>query len=1297
LGELSQSVIGRVSVGAARGSAPAPRIVWKPTAEDLLRPYVAGLARRWLEETPEQSFRVEDGTLAFVDISGFTRLTELLSTRGKSGAEELTGYLDDAFEALLAIAYENGGELVKWGGDAVLLWYSGPDHANRAVEACWRMQRTMKRVGRLKTSVGPCTLRMSVGVHSGSFHFFSVGSLHRELLVTGPAATMTAHLEAVAEAGEIIVSPATAELLDPDVLGNGKEDGILIGAAPRAYPAVCAVDDGMDRPSLSLPEPLRLHLQVQPVDSEHRQAAVAFVEFSGVGEALERLGSDGLAKALDVVMSRVQEACAAHRVTFWETDIAEDGGKVMLVAGAPTSTDDDAGQLLSAVREIIDGGGELRLRAGVNCGRIFTGGFGPEYRRTYSGKGDAINLAARLMGRSNTGQIFVSDAVLRRSRVVFDSTELASFLVKGKTQPIHAHELGARREGVRPRATAVESRFFGRDEPLEVLRTGLRGAIRGRGRCIELVGPAGIGKSRLVAELESGAVATRVISVLCDRYGASIPYAALKSLLVQCLDSEPGPDIEDAATALLDDIGRLAPDLLPFAPLLGRVLGVDVAATPEVAALDPRFVQERLELSVVRFLQVLIPGPTMLIFDDAHWMDDATGSLVRRLAGSIGSSSWMLLLARRPEEGAPDLVGISGPQRMEIAPLDELAVADLLRSLVDRYPLAPHLRDAIADRSGGNPLFLLELLEEVRRSGGAAALPDRVEGVFAAQVDRLVPSDRKILRAASVLGMTVSLTVAAEMLDDPDAARRLSELSDFLIPAGDGGLRFRQTMLRDAAYEGLPYVRRRALHARAGEVLERRAGPDTSSVAGLLSLHFGAAEDHGKAWHYARMAGDQAREIYANVEAATFYAQALKAGRALPSIDRMELAQVAESLGDARSRLGDFTRAEIDYRDARKWCDGLNRSRLLYKVALGADRRGGFRRALSLLTRSEQAIDKEVSSSAVRLRAEIRAHYGLVRLRQGRPAEAVQILRAAAALAEEADAPDVLITALVELDMAELASGVDSSGDHASRALDIQAATGRNPWLEARALNQLGIRAYYAGRWSDSVDLYRRSADACHRAGDSWTAAIENGNIAEVLADQGYFEQARPMLEEVLGVFQAAGTPSFIAEGSRILGRLASRQGHTEKAGHLLEEARRIFAGDGEPLQVQLTDAIMSESFLLAGQTDAAAELSEKVVSDVNGAPWRHLVVPLAGRVLAASCDRAGDQERARRALDQALEVARERRLRYDVAMALQLRSDLWPESVAGDETAEMDQLFAGLGVTEAGRHTLVRLPVHGV
>src|SRR5690242_19634211 len=129
-------------------------------AEAALSPYVPRLALDWLVDTPDDAVRLLTGTLAFVDISGFTRLTEILAAHGKAGAEELTGYLDAIFAELLGIAYASGGELIKWGGDAVLVRFIGDGHADRAVDSAWRMQRAIARSGRLKTSAGAATLRM---------------------------------------------------------------------------------------------------------------------------------------------------------------------------------------------------------------------------------------------------------------------------------------------------------------------------------------------------------------------------------------------------------------------------------------------------------------------------------------------------------------------------------------------------------------------------------------------------------------------------------------------------------------------------------------------------------------------------------------------------------------------------------------------------------------------------------------------------------------------------------------------------------------------------------------------------------------------------------------------------------------------------------------------------------------------------------------------------------------------------------------------------------------------------------
>jgi len=1268
------------------------RVDWvgDPAAEEAseaaLLPYVPRLAMDWVATGSGERVRVLDGSLAFVDISGFTRLTELLAAHGKAGAEELTGFLDQIFGNLLEIAYGNSGQLIKWGGDAVLVWFTGEGHPALAVEAAWRMQRAMQRMGQLRTSAGPARLRMSVGIHSGSFHFFLVGERHRELLVTGPGATATARMEAIAEAGEIVVSPEASRHLNPVVLGERKQGGFLIAAKPKVArpPRAERTLHAGTQPGLCLPIELRTHLLANPVESEHRQVAVAFLEFKGVDERLVGGGEQELAGELDRLVSGIQDSCAAHGVTFWETDIAEEGGKVMLVAGAPRAGDDDAGRLLATVREILDRGSPLPLRAGVNHGRVFAGDFGPPYRRTYSAKGDAVNLAARLMARAKAGELYASSGVVRRSRVPFATKELKPFLVKGKLEPVQAHLVdGLLSLEVNPQ---VGPRLVGREVEMGVLRERLAAAAVGQGSCVELVGPPGIGKSRLIAELKAVA-AGPVLTAICDEYRAGLPYASVSVLGRQAL----GVDLEASAAtvgaALAATVAQRTAHLLPWLPLLASAVRAEVDPTPEASALDERFRRERLEETFLQLLAVLVRERSVLAVDDAQWMDDASASLLRRLVAGLRTRPWLLVVGRRPEGQGLSLDEFDQVTHLELEPLAAAEVAQLLRVVTAERPLSPHQRDAISGRGGGNPLFLLQLVETGLQSGFETSLPDTVEEVLAAQIDRLTPPQRRLLRVASVLGMQVAVPVLAEMLEDPAELGRLAELGEFLGPDRPGALRFRHSILRDAAYEGLAYFRRRELHARAGAVLERAAGADPAEISSLLALHFGQAGQHQPAWRYGKLAGERARAVYANLEAATFFGRALESARQLDDVPSSQLLEVAEALGDAQSSLGEFARAANTYRAACRWATGaVERARLRFKVALATDRAGNYPLTLRTLTGAERSLGGDEGTAAARLRAQIRAQYGLVRHRQGRSQDALRHLVDAVSLAGSAGAPEVLATALVYLDIAELTVGRSVDSEHASRALGILRSLGDQPWLEARALNQLGIRAYFAGRWSDAVSYYSQSCEACRRAGDEWTAAVGSGNIAEVLLDQGRLDQAEPILEEALRTYRAAGTPTFIGYGTMLLGKLAARRGDHELARTLLKTARDLWAGDGESLQVLQSEAVLAESSLMAGDFDGARKMAEKVLAASSGAPGGEGMGPLLRRVLGlAEALRGGDLALAKQQLQTSVDLARRRGSSYDLALSLQAMADVWPE-LGPDLRRESADLFEQLGVVEAGR-----------
>src|SRR5919201_7143262 len=226
------------AVSSAQPADPAlerRQVAVVPGHIDLLTPYVPRLQLEWLAEHPDQRWRRLEAAVVFVDISGFTKLCEKLAKLGRIGAEEMADSINRCFTELLEIAYAENGSLLKFGGDALLLLFAerdGADHVERSTRAAHGMRARLRTVGKLQTAGGRVDLRMSVGVHTGRFDFFLVGTSHRELLVTGLATTEVARMEGTAEAGEILVSPAVAGALPPRCVGDPKGPGSLLRLAP---------------------------------------------------------------------------------------------------------------------------------------------------------------------------------------------------------------------------------------------------------------------------------------------------------------------------------------------------------------------------------------------------------------------------------------------------------------------------------------------------------------------------------------------------------------------------------------------------------------------------------------------------------------------------------------------------------------------------------------------------------------------------------------------------------------------------------------------------------------------------------------------------------------------------------------------------------------------------------------------------------------------------------------------------------------------------------------------------------
>ena len=1245
---------------------------------EILRPYVADLVIDWLRDTPDAVYREVDGTLAFVDISGFTALTERLARAGAVGAEEMSDILSAVFTDLLAVAFSYGAWLVKWGGDAVLLLFEGEEHPALASRAAFEMRRVLRRVGRVRATAGSASLRLAVGVHSGPVAFFLVGSQHRELVITGPAATEVALMEDATDAGEIILSPATAALVDPRVLGQAKGPGRLLRAAPAVEQRSWRRSDvtGLDLVTC-LPRPIADYVLGGAREGEHRRVAVAFVEFSGTDKLLADSGPEAVAVALHELVSLAQEACSRSDVTFFETDISTDGGKIMMVAGAPRSEGHNEQRLLRAARAVIEYSGPLSVRAGANSGRVFAGTFGHPDRRTYSVKGDAVNLAARVMGRAGPGQLFATTSLLDGPDSGFRVLPLPPFSVKGKSKPVNAVVVGAAQRASR-RSDADVPPLVGRQAEISRLRAALATGRTGHGQIAEIQGPPGIGKSRLADELLAMADALTLL-VTCDRYAAGTPYALIDAMLRELLSVPGSAGPQAALAAVADAVNRHAAALRPWLPLLAAVVGADLPPTPEVAALAAEFLRPRLELTVAELIGALLPGPAVMVIEDTQFIDEASASLLARLMADVVGRPWLVVFTCT-ESRQPQLTG-AADVRLELEPLGRQDATTLLSWETRAAPLLPHQLAAIAERSTGNPLFARELVRVAAQADDAAVLPESIEDVVGAQIDCLEPADRDALRAAAVAGMRIDPDLLTDVLGQPPSAGQWERLGAFVQPDDDGSLRFRHALVRDTAYEGLSFRRRRQLHDGLGRALERRS---QHAEAGLLSVHFYHAQNFASAAHYARIAGEQAAVVYANAEAATFFARALDAARRKRHPSPEEIARTAEAYADVRSLLGEFAVAGRAYAAARRLLrdDPVALARLRLKTALAVMRTGGLSQALRWLTSGRRILVGLSDPQARRLDARLLTDTALIRLMQGRYGDAQHACEAAIAAAETAGARDVLAQALQLLDAADVARGRFDSEPWAERSLAIWEELGELG-RQAEALNQLGIRAYFEGRWADALVYYRRAAQTFDRVGDQWSAAIAACNVGEILSDQGHYAESDAVVRPALRVLQASGTLSETAFALSVLGRTAARDGRLAEARDLLDAAKAGYLRAGVRGEALSTDVRIAECLVLAGQTAAAETLADYLAAQVAGrgmAAEAAALDRLRGYLLA----QRGQPGRAAEAFEASLASARERSALYDQALSLDALirlADHVGRPASHAQTTARAALFGRLGV----------------
>lgn len=1143
-------------------------------------------------ELPERS----SGMALFADIAGFTELGKQLTSeagaRGaRGGSEALAARVDAVYEALNAQVERFGGSVVSFAGDALGCWFDDALGASalRAFACAHAMQQAMH---------GFDGMALKVAVACGSARRMVVGdpAIQRLEAVGGAVVERLGSAERVARAGEVLVDRASAEALGPALAvrewraAAGQTFAVGEPAAGFAWPAawppaasathaaapLAPLDAGMLRPWLLSAVIQREQAGHGTYLAELRHVVALFVRLGGID-----YDADPLAGAkLDQAVRCVQGVAAHLGGVLLQLTLGDKGGYAYVAFGAPWAHEDDALRGVRAARELVSALQALGFlqptSIGLSGGPARTGAYGARSRATYGALGDDTNLAARLMAVAAPGEILVSDALRRVLAPEYVLRRLEPVRVKGRAEPVAVHAVSGEQ---RSSAARLQERRYGiamvgRQHELARAEEALFAALDGQAQVITLSGEAGIGKSRLLAELLQSAQRRgfRVVSGACEAAGRNTPYLAWRPVwrtLLGVGDRGDSGDCDGAAT-LHDAVGSLIPARGQAVPVLAPLLGLSIEQSEFTRALTP---QERANVLTAMLEEALAAlatrEPLLIAIEDLHWIDPASLELLETLVRGAPPLTLAFVLAHRPAERNGDAPSradaLPACTRIELHPLTPPEVAQLvaIRLAAWEPDCGEALERVLAERlnvqAEGNPFYMEELLNHLRDghvtlrqwaedAKRQAELPPSLASLILARIDRLSEAQRATLKTASVIGHQFRVDwlhgCYPALGELPEVKAELEELERLDItpqcaPEPELAYLFKHAVTREVTYESLPQATRVRLHGQFARYLETL---DARQHLDLLVHHYALSDDLVKQREYLRRAAESAQAEYANEIALAYWE------RLLPLVlDERERAHVELQMGALLTILGRNDEA-------------LGR----LEVALDFAQRSGERR---LEAQAAQALGKTLARGG----KHEEANRWIDR--------ALAIWQSLGARREEGRAMHSKIAALPfgqwshKRDWAEKALEIAKScGDTATELL----ATGS---LSA-ALRELGD-----GRRGNA--LLEDAGAGARRLGERQVWADFSLLLAIAHSDRGHFLEAIALQTEVLSFARETGDKNLTIRALRALATNDRRVGNHVSAGTRLEAAMQLAKAAGAMTrQVTILDSL---AYLAMHQSDFAS------------------------------------------------------------------------------------------------------------
>lgn len=1195
-------------------------------AEQLqtLSVYVPSSVARLAFENPHQqlggAWRRFHAATAFADISGFTPLAEQLASEGARGAEELTSVLNQVFEALITTIESHGGQVFKFGGDALsMMWPCDPENMAeavwRAVQAAFAMQAAMARFATVSTNQGQVELRMKIGISVGEVlevHAGGVFSRWEYVLAGEPMAAMS-RAENMAEADQIVIDRNCWELIHGRDLSSPQEHMSYHAKSPvLANSYICGEEvvsgfyrvtnfwGGVTPLSLNLPDwtaldpaaaakvaaILRSYIPgaiVSLLESGHKDMlaelkplTICFVSFDGIDydsdlEAGPRLSN---------FMLDAQEVIYYYEGSVNKLAVGDKGSVLLVLFGAPPffHEDDEIRAIACALRLCkVAARHQLKVKVGLAAGAVFAGPLGAPQRREYTVIGDTVNLAARLMSKANSNEVWVDHSVQSKASRFFEYRDLGLIQIKGKVesrqvfQALHEKEPDQQAESAR----YLMSELTGRDKELNLIDALAAKVWERQGQVLLLSGEAGVGKSRLATEIvrrwmERGGVHH---TGDCISYGRQTPYLPWRGILASIAGLSPRLSVQERLSRLQAVLQRLPysrPGSAAYTaqavmsvktiedywverlPLIADILGLESEETGLTLKMSEDLRRDNVFATIrTMVIEEAQNRPTLIMLEDTHWSDELSLDLAINLAAEIADQPVLLVLVHRPL-GQPLPLPYQRLQAMpyttplEVNELDPEASLKLAQNKLSVKSLPPALADLIRRKGQGNPFFIEEIINSLLSIGAIKIeagesllvgdlanleMPDTVQKVVLARIDRLDEEEKMTLKVAAAIGRTFQRDLleavhpwitTGTMLEEHLAHLQANDFTRQEARESDLDFLFKHVITQEVAYETMLYSQRQQLHATIGAVLESRYSQNDTEIIDLLAYHYTRSNDRQKALYYLQRAGQKALDGYANEAALSYFSDALAIAEEIKNVKvQYDLLagreQAYNRLGNRMAQLQDLAymrRLALAQDNLAQQLETSNRS-LQLSTNLGEYQ--------GAITTGNEALALAHKAGIPTWEARILTSLGVTYWRQGHYNKARDCMRRAlesdrASHDQQLKAISLNYLGLIHTQISEY----EQARQDYQQALEIYRVIG-DKGGEAGCANNLGLLEANLGRYEQAEHYYNQALSICHLIGDRLREGISLNTLAQVHTILGKHTLAKEHLEHSLSIRQTIG------------------------------------------------------------------------------------------------------------------------------------------------------------------------------